>query len=63
METFEDIQYYLAELNTEEWGESNLDVAVLGDDLEAVEVGAHLTHVIDHRGDTKYGGVSSVVLK
>ena len=41
----------------------HLDVAVLGDDLEAVEVGAHLRDVIDHRGDAEYGRVASVVLE
>ena len=35
---------------------------VLGDDLEAVEVGAHLTHVVDHAGDTKQRRCTTVVL-
>jgi hypothetical protein len=42
---------------------SDLDMAVLGDDLEAVEVGAHLAHVVDHRGNSKDGGMTAIVLK
>ncbi len=38
-------------------------MAVLGDDLEAVEVGAHLAHVVDHRGNTKDGGMTAIVLQ
>jgi hypothetical protein len=38
-------------------------MAVLGDDLEAVEVGAHLAHVVDHRGNPKNGGMTAIVLK
>ena len=38
-------------------------MAVLGDDLEAVEVGAHLRDVVNHRGDAEYGRVASVVLE
>ena len=41
----------------------HLDVAVLGDDLEAVEVSAHLRDVVNHRGDAEYGRVASVVLE
>ena len=37
-------------------------MAVFGDELEAVEVGAHLRDVVDHRGDAKDGGVAAVVL-
>ncbi len=38
-------------------------MAVLGDDLEAVEVGAHLAHVVDHRGNPKDGGMAAIILK
>ena len=38
-------------------------MAVLGDDLEAVEVSAHLRDVVNHRGDAEYGRVASVVLE
>ena len=37
-------------------------MAVFCDELEAVEVGAHLGDVVDHRGDAKDGGVAAVVL-
>ena len=37
-------------------------MAVFCDELEAVEVGAHLGDVVDHRGDAKDGGVTAVVL-
>ena len=37
-------------------------MAVFCDELEAVEVGAHLGDVVDHRGDPKDGGVAAVVL-
>ena len=36
---------------------------VLRDYLEAVEVSPHLRNVIDHRGDSEDGGVTSVILK
>jgi hypothetical protein len=42
---------------------SDLDMSVLGDDLEAVEVGAHLAHVVDHRGNPEDGGMTPIVLK
>jgi hypothetical protein len=38
-------------------------MTVLGDDLEAVEVGAHLAHVVDNRGNPKDGGMTAIVLK
>ena len=38
-------------------------MAVLRDDLEAVEVGAHLAHVVDHGGDPKDGGMTTIVLE
>ena len=41
----------------------NLHVPVLGDDLEAVEVGAHLRDVVDDGGNTKDGRVTAVVLE
>ena len=37
-------------------------MAVLGDDLEAVEVCSHLTNVVDHAGNTEQGRVPAVVL-
>ena len=40
----------------------NLDVAVFCDELEAVEVGAHLRDVVYHGGDAKDGGVAAVIL-
>ena len=42
---------------------ADLDVSVLGDDLEAVEVGPHLAHVVDHGGDAEDGGVTTIVLQ
>ena len=41
----------------------NLHVPVLGDDLEAVEVGAHLRDVVDDGGNAKDGRVAAVVLE
>lgn len=38
-------------------------MAVLGDELEAVEVGAHLRHVVDHRGNPEDRRMTPVVLK
>ena len=40
----------------------NLHVPVLGDDLEAVEVGPHLGNVVDDGSYAKYGRVSAIVL-
>ena len=37
-------------------------MAVFCDELEAVEVGAHLRDVVYHGGDAKDGGVAAVVL-
>ena len=37
-------------------------MAVFCDELEAVEVGAHLRDVVYHGGDAKDGGVAAVIL-
>ena len=37
-------------------------MAVLGDELEAVEVGTHLRHVVDHGGDAEDGRMTTIVL-
>ena len=37
-------------------------MAVLGDELEAVEVGAHLRHVVDHGGDAEDRWMTTIVL-
>ena len=47
---------------TEEPNHQDLHVAVLGDDLEAVEVGPHLGNVVDDGSYAKYGRVSAIVL-